>query len=223
MLPNGFKFRNAFATSASSNYPNSNEVCLKFCVFIAFLSILIRVPAIPQQTFVLILLKKKKKKKILANFLLSTFRKFSEFEYKTHYAGHSFALYYLVFAWVKFHVNIMRFTRLGAHQSLKCFSKNFQTFLLALQNFGLISTRVIEHNRFNRFHSYKRTRLHKVINTASDLGCYFSAVHSSRLKPLALFTFIWSPAQITFLWPLCIPITFSTPRIIRITISWPCW
>ena len=29
---------------------------------------------------------------------------------------HFFALYYLIFAWVKFHANIMRFTRLGACQ-----------------------------------------------------------------------------------------------------------
>ena len=51
--------------------------------------------------------------------------------YQNH--RHNFVLYYLIFVWVKFHVNIIRFTQLGAHKSEECFSKNYQITFIALQ------------------------------------------------------------------------------------------
>ena len=46
-----------------------------------------------------------------------------------------FALYYLIFVWVKCFVNIMRFVQLRTSQDQECFSKKYQTSFLALLNF----------------------------------------------------------------------------------------
>ena len=50
--------------------------------------------------------------------------------YQNH--GHRFVLYYLIFAWVKPHVNLMRFTRLV---KVKNISLKTIELVLALQNF----------------------------------------------------------------------------------------
>ena len=63
------------------------------------------------------------------------------------------------FAWGKFHVNIMRFTRFrdyAARQSSKYFSKNYQT----RSNLDLSRS-----NTSIRFNSYKRVRRHKIVIT----------------------------------------------------------
>ena len=49
--------------------------------------------------------------------------------------AYSFLLYYLSFVWIKFHAIMSRFTRFRPHESWECFSKNYWTNFLALQNF----------------------------------------------------------------------------------------
>ena len=62
--------------------------------------------------------------------------------------GHTFVLYYLIFAWVKFHSNIMRFTWVGAEQSYRKVSKKIFSFA-NLSAHAAISSCV------NRYHNYE--------------------------------------------------------------------
>ena len=87
LLPNCLRFRNALETPTSGNCPISKEVCLKF----RFCKIFLYLKKV--------CLRFSKKKKFYGNRV------------------HPFVLHCLIFTYVKVHVNIMRFPRLGARQN----------------------------------------------------------------------------------------------------------
>ena len=85
-----------------------------------------------------------------------------------------FVLYYIIFAWVKFHVKTMKFNDLDLTKVKNVLPTSF----LALHKqipliFNTTNIWINRYNRFNRFNSYTRLGCNKVVNTwCCDLSIY---------------------------------------------------
>ena len=123
--PSCAKLRNALETSRSSDCTKSNVV------FGKFYSISKRVcPLVFKKDSILVLLNKDFLKSQL--FVEYFYKNIHNFGIKMFYRNsrHTFVLYYLICAWLKFHVSIMRFTRLRQVE----ISPKLEVFLQKLSN-----------------------------------------------------------------------------------------
>ena len=102
-------------TSNSSNRLNSNEISLKLCFGKDFLNIWNRDSP---KSFLFWFYYRKKR--FSHNFLLVASKTIINLRIKMSYKnrGNTFLLYYLIFAWIKIHANIIRFTWSSTWSSL---------------------------------------------------------------------------------------------------------